>query len=742
MRISKFAILILFFSFLNFAQAGHWPDQYDGSVIDIGQIHKPSERYPLCDKYAKQHSSDPKDNDTNAYRSCERGNLEAQRMAERFGAGNGEVLGLLMGYVRGISNAFEGSKNKDEYIKLGEQGVTGDFKRALQAGKDAARGEANSLAQSDVIEKFRRAVDTGEEPDASYSKERLQEKVNLYPGLSDGYRREGHQSKGEKDILNDAVRNLGQTPIFHDVDGTTFEDLNDIDFWSLFDRRGEAKNFAEYGWNNSRRAWSVWLTLPDTSKAEYQNLEESFVMVPAERWETDPETGERYKVIYEKKVVIYTRNEIQEVWQEGFQGSYGFYVSHYFALNYHKNLQRGYQLGLALGGESGKIYAMQVGKIREFNRKYQETSKEGYRAEFLKEYEEVFASVFDDYINHPKLEITGVTFIGKKEDDGIYMPGEEIRAQVNVTNLGGVGKNVTLRFVGDIEPGSDGAENQEVRRLHKEVLNTDFLARIDKRLPAQSNAQVGVSVDGIVRYAQFEVNKLAEIASVVITSLNPVYGTGQVRVFLTNPSKTRTPSSLVLRVSVPDLKTFERSIPALEAGTKRHPVDVTFDGLDPLVLIDRGELEVHAALYMDQEELHQGRDRSNVEKRPNLASYFHVLINKQLEDYGQADYEIRTGEVTDRIVSEVQNVVAQNKNNAIWEKNPLSTMVGQVAHKYKTQSFSQNQSVKTQAQALYQNLGQTVWPLRDKLSKGGTRKSYSKVVMEFSPGIEKKKLKK
>ena len=117
-------------------------------------------------------------------------------------------------------------------------------------------------------------------------------------------------------------------------------------------------------------------------------------------------------------------------------------------------------------------------------------------------------------------------------------------------------------------------------------------------------------------------------------------------------------------------------------------------------------------------------------------------MNKQLEDYGQADYEIRTGEVTDRIVSEVQNVVAQNKNNAIWEKNPLSTMVGQVAHKYKTQSFSQNQSVKTQAQALYQNLGQTVWPLRDKLSKGGTRKSYSKVVMEFSPGIEKKKLKK
>src|SRR3989338_5308686 len=719
-----------------------WPDQYDGSVIDINQIHAPAERYPYCDRYEHQGSSDPRENNLQAYKACERGTTEARRMAERFGQGNGEVLGLLMGYTRGLFNAFEGSKDKDEYVKLGEQGVTGDFQRAKGDGIKAASGEAKTMAQSDVIALFRQAVEDAQEPKPVYDERSVLEVINRYAGVPDGYSKSGFGMKDEQTLLREATANLGQTPIFHDVNSTTFDGLGNISFWDLYTKRGEARSFAEYGWGNSRRAWSVWQTLPDVAKAEYDNLRESYVMVEEVSEHVDPATGKVVREIRQVKKVIFTRDVVQRIWADGFMGSYEFYVSHYFSLAYHQNIQRGYGLGLALGTETGKIYAMQVGKVREFNRRYQEVSRDSYRETFRGEYDGNFHSTFEDYMSHPKLEINKVTFIGKTEEDGIFTPGEWIRSQALVTNLGGVGKDVKVRLVGDIEAGSDTEENKNVPRISRQMLETDFIARIDTRLQAREQANIGVSVDGLGLYNRFEVNKIAEVDNVVLSSLDVVRGSGQLRIYLSNPSKNPTPSSLILRVEIPEIDVIERNLPPLEAGTKKKPVDISFSGLDPLHLIDKGTFNIRAVLVMGDEEMHSGSDSVTIDRSSSLASYFHALVNQQVEGLSQSETEIRLGAVQDRVLAIAQDEVNKYHNSSVWENRPADTMAGQLAQKYKTQAFSSDPQVKGRAQAQYQDLGETLWKLRGKIDKGSTRKAYSQVIMEFSPEIHKKKLKK
>ncbi len=761
---------VLSLSLIQSAAAGPWPGRYDGSVvIDINQVYNPPQEYQHCrEAYFNNIPSDQRDAD--AIDACNQGHLQARIMAERFGAGNGEVLGMLMGYTRGMYNSYQGSKGDPRYIELGRQWVekSGDFSQAMRDGERAAKGKAGDQARSDVRSRFEAAVARGDQqfPSSAYT-------VPAHPfsGIDNGTERSGIKTLSEREIVDSAIRDLKYTPQFHDVDSTTFAGIKQIGFWDLWSKQGRAEAFSGYGWNDSSRAWEVWGTLPNAGMAYYENLKPKMTKVPYEVqvqvgtkevivrdaagnivYEADGRTPKtKVEPVYEKQiryrdeVAKNTRGEAlskefyQRVYREGFTKSYGYYVSYYFSRAYQTHIQQSYSLGLAMGEKAGQQSAQQYGLVSEFNRRYRDESIKNYSRAFSTEYGASFNDEYSKYSSSSIIRHSDVKILGRIAD-GIQQSGEEISARFTAVNFGGQDKIVKVLLVGDLE-GASREFSFTMPKLTRAsvnltgmpgVPNEGYLARIKLGLPARASVQLGVSVDGVPAYERFEVRSVAEITGSKVSLLEPTQGRGTINVQVLNPSSSQTPSDVVVTALINGVITKQLNIGTLGAGEERT-VAIGFDGIDPLDLIRKGGVTAKFSAQMGGMEQDSTRDAMvrQVAVHAVLARYFDEMVNGR-GNPGRTDRDTRSGEVMREVIAFSDQFTREYGGSNLWAESPLETIEGQLANYFTTQAQS------TEAKAAYQQLGNALIAKKSNIDTF-KRKAFIDLVKKFAPATKGKK---
>ena len=121
-------ILSVVMSANSFAQ---YRGYYDGPAVDVNFGATKPAKYAECDRF--------RDNTIARYLySCEFGRDEADRMAERFGGGNGKIQGYLRGYAWGLYKSERAYENdQTEYAKgaAAVDSIGNSMKSGLEAGR-------------------------------------------------------------------------------------------------------------------------------------------------------------------------------------------------------------------------------------------------------------------------------------------------------------------------------------------------------------------------------------------------------------------------------------------------------------------------------------------------------------------------------------------------------------------------------------------------------------------------------
>ena len=138
---------------------------------------------------------------------------------------------------------------------------------------------------------------------------------------------------------------------------------------------------------------------------------------------------------------------------------------------------------------------------------------------------------------------------------------------------------------------------------------------------------------------------------------------------------------------------------------------------------------------MGEDELDDNDTNKRITQHVEFARYYHELVINTATVPSDVDAELRLGDVKREIYLIAQANTRRYTNGQIWATRPTGTIVGQLGNFYR----SGNRQPK--ADADYQDLGTTLWPLRENI-RGWNKGAYSKAIKVFAPQQEGKKDKK
>lgn len=385
---------------------------YDGPAVDVNFINQKPAQYAECDQYKTLPE----------YKACDFARDEAERMATRFGGGNGRIQGYLRGFSWGLYKTTKASQNDGTEMARGAAAIdgTGDYQSKIQSGlqQGIADGQTRGASQgkSDAIARFSEAMDTGRTPNRTIKIPTVD-----YAGPQVGYEQLVGKPKTVADVLQqDINEDLGHLRVYDSWDETYLGERKPLTLQQLWFDNGTYV-FQKEAWFDPNLAFQTWLQRPIDTRPKYNSLNQD---APA------PAPGA-------------PAVDLQAVFRKSFVNCYSYYVNYYFSQTFFQNMDDGQVAGEMVGTQVGKRLAFEAGLVQAFNKRFQESARTTFYAAYNDAYTSSFNTNFDDYLNNPKIAVEFTGVVGES-NMGIIQPGERITPVFTVRNYGGA-RTSTLR---------------------------------------------------------------------------------------------------------------------------------------------------------------------------------------------------------------------------------------------------------------------------------------------------------
>lgn len=665
---------------------------YDGPPVDIHfETQKPA-KYAVCDKYLH-------DTTARRYAACEFGRDEAERMAVRFGGGNGKIQGYLRGFAWGMHKMSEAYENDASEMLAGEKLVS-SIGSTMQAGLDAGiksgTQQGTPRGMSDAISRFEGVVNKGIQPDS-----KLTIPTVTYAGEKDAYQKFVGPVPTSQQIIQNEVK-PGELQIYSTWDDVFLGEKKPTTVWDLWFSDG-VYQFEKAYWYDQQLAMQTWFKRPIDTRPKYDQLN-----IPA-LVDTSGQTV-----------------DLQAVFRDAFISSYAYYVNYNFSSEFRVAMDDGMLSGQMIGTQVGKRVAQYKGLVRAYNDKFLQSSLQTFQAAFGKAYTDSFNATFADYNNNPKLSIELKQAIGA-DNDGILQPGEEIALELTIRNSGNKPTPLSISIGGNIIDAVQGSNT--ITALQEKTITTGILAKIDPRLKTRNSARILVTVNGITDEINRTVNRMMQLLGSKQT-LDLLNGSGSLQVTTVNTSTVRTPKAVTATLQINGRDVDTQNLGFISAGATQETA-LHFTAVDPLDLI-HSQIQVSVVLKMG--DLHSDQTIETVaigDVNEALVDYFNGLANNRAFSPISKGRDRQIDLVTEELVSENnEETRALKKGKNQFKKNPDSTIVGDLV-----KTFEANVQT-SDAKNRYHKLAVALWPARKNLKNflffGGKRKSYEKLLQRIA----------
>lgn len=763
---------------------------YSGSVAELNTIFEPPMNIntTICSVYTDELSKS----------ICSDGVSASRWMAERYAAGAGKYLGCLDGFYQGVWDGYNASVNPSaENTKEAEAYVKGaNFKSASERGLSKAQAAGVTESADQIIKRYRAVVGLNQLPNKEYDLPKI-----TFDGFDDGYE---NDVLGTRAAEFSQVEKLGwvtsSSPFSDriaarkslefqngkantcDISQTIFgrRSMPAVTIWDYFRARRQA-NFENYGWRNPDWAWEVF-DRDEKTLEQYQtfariaNIEKTVsraVNDYASRLKLDaagnpikkldaagaPVIGSDGRPVYEMEQYItgshlettkekLTPTEVaalQASYMKGFKESYDrYYAKQYVSKSYNSEGVASFNNAVIVGREIGKEVAGETARKEAYNKLYKSQSASKYAEEVKRIYTTSFDKLINIFQNNPVIELNEIVIIGK-DKDGIFRPGEGLKTQFTVTNLGEVAKesSISMDNTNDVLATPNGF-SFVAPVLQQVTLESSILGTVSNKLEARTAVNLGLAIRNpgdlnevakslVVRKDKpIMLNDYAEIDSVK-PELNYISGDLNVLVTVKNPSPDTQSPIAEVEVLV-NGQSVSKAIEPLSANSLR-PVLVQSQKLDPLALIINGGLSGSVFSKIAGKIVHRSTYTTSigVDRNTALVQYFDALATKKTTNTASESKADRLAKLNGMFEATVRDQIKEI--NVRWEKETSKTIVYTIQNIYNESKRAGR--LDNDAQAAFDNLGKDLARQQDIIKAGGFLRSAKQNKKDFIKELQK-----
>lgn len=819
MKLNNMKKFLAVASVLSFSAPQVFAQSYSGTVDDLNSIFNPPSNIQgtICD-YTDS------DNVSHSGSACRDGVAAARWMAEKYAKRAGQYLGCIDGLRQGVSEGFDNGKRVDDQVREEAQsyiaGVQMDS--ALFRAEDRAIRSGQTESANDIISRYREVIG---HKDAS-GRAILPNKAptppaNTFKGFNDGYEYDIEQGD-IRGISFDEVTNKGYVErnssfeekvtanAAYDLRTTYTGDLCDVTdtifgrnsmpqytLWDYFSQR-RIRDFQDYEWKNGGIAFNIFKN-DERNLDHYKNYQrigdktvtetvpvyterEEYVLVDGQRVPELDANGQPKKdqygdIIYKTETVRemtgtkeVTRklnkteaDRLRAIYRQAFVDSYEIYFAkQYASQEYHQEGQEKYDIGKTIGNLVGKQVANQLAKKSAYNSQYKTVSATRFGEKVEELYMENFNRIMNIFENNAVVEINDLRILDTT-DDGIFRRGEEIAAQLTVTNLGEVGNEVKLSLsdTQDIIAYQQG-DTMIPNALDITTIDTGVLGRISNDAGLKDRISVALNMDNpgglneiqsMLKVSETDgmiLRDYAEISDVAV-DFNLLDGLLDVNVVLHNAADIESPAmpEVTVRIDGQDLSDTKNTM-KIGPQSDTDPLLITFSSIDPMTIIQKGGISGVVISKLGNKTI----DRKSFDirvrdsKESIFARYLDGIATKKITDFSGTTREDRIKEVTDEIERLLDYVLANDKIDWDKQRDVNRTIVGKLIETY--QSSQVANLIDADAQEVYDRaaklLAKRVYNKgRNRIRAGwwftnlGGKKRYLKILQKFSPSLSTKK---
>lgn len=763
----SFKLALLSFSLLAVSPAV-LAQNYNGTVGDLNAIWEPVGNIngTLCDIHVNTGNE-------HAYKACSDGVSASRWMAEKYAQNTGKYMGCLDGFYQGVADGFrEGQNPTAEMLKQAQAYVSGaTFTSANTRGLERARAEGQTESADQIIARYRAVVGQKDakgnpiQPNKEYNFPKV-----TFMGFDDGYEFDILKQAGAefeevyktgwvnanssfedritaRKALSLANSNASQ---LCNLKGTVFFGRTDVpqlvSIWDFF-RANRQYNFEKYGWRNPDWAWVVFdrdertleqyqtfsrlstlektvtetiaITTPklklDAAGQPIPKKDAAGVAIPGQFEMEDVITGYRN----ETKRVKLTDAEVQalvNIYVNGFKQAYDrFYARQYASKSYNLEALDKYKVAKIIGKAMGEDVAQHTARKEAYNGQYRVNSGKKYAEEVKNLYKSSFDRLINIFENNPVIEMNDAQVVGMT-NDGIFRPGEDLRVQFSVTNLGEVARASSIAF----ESSADVSASNTGFSFTAPVLDranyvTNVLGKISDNKEARTIIGLGMAIKNpgdlaevarplVVRKGvNITLNEYAEIEAVK-GDLNYLTGRLDLLVDVKNPASVDSPMVSVLEVNLGQLGLADKNVEPIGARSVR-PVAVSLENMDPLTLIIAGGVSGSTNIRLGTKSVHRAAVNFSIgdDRRLALAKYIDALATKKSLNTGRESKEDRVAKLIGMLE---QFAMESIEANIKWKKEMGETVIADLQKVY-NESKNANR-IDKDAQALYDQLGKVL----------------------------------
>lgn len=728
--------------------------------------------------------------------ACNLGANAARIMAEKYAKNEGRFIGCMDGLQQGLSYGYNSSSSPSAEMLRNAvakfQGVT--INSADASARREADGDTSSIADSEVIQLFKAAVDTGEAPTYIEAENRNAPTPRFNSSNYDGgYAKDENISGSFQEVYeakwverSEPFSQRVQARAVHRAHRSSYGpgnlcqgkdivfDNEQITIWEYFKARGKY-DFKRYNWDNGDRILKHFLkggtgmltqfgydTLKDNVETVMETTEER---IPKPRFNNDgtpalDANGQQiidYETIRETRPVKKTlrkKEEYQEIYTQVFVRAYEkYYVSQYFGIGFFEGHRSGQTIGELAGGLIGQNVARETADEIAYNERYKQVAESAYMEQFYRNYNSQWDKIWFEFVTHAMIELKNYELFESIEDQ-ILTRNEELSMNVDYVNYGLKGDNIFFESFGDIESARSftvfAQPSQTKRGEHFSPIGY-----VSANARPGNSIRIGVSVfskselvTSLVtsKSGHYKIRSFAEIESTKI-KLNELNGSGFIALKIVNPSPVaRTAAGIRIDVN---LGAFGQLAPSfqnpIEAGGS-ITVSVPFSGLDPLEIIKNQGIKASVTISMNNTTLDTADSSASIgdDKKRSIARYFDALVTDRNGSVptGGDDAELRIAKVIE-LISDITDADIRNFNESRKDwSDPSDVQQTAIGHLGKLYLSSQAAGrIDGPAKTRYEALGLALDVKKDQVESfwGGERRAYQQALKIFTPSLDPKK---
>ncbi len=761
---------------------------YNGTVGDLNTIFDPPMNIQgtLCDSTVNTGNE-------HAYKACTDGVAASRWMAEKYAKNTGKYLGCLDGFYQGVYDGYQGAINPtaDMSAEAAAYVKGAKFETASSRGLERAKAEGQTESADQIIGRYRAVIGLKD----SQGRQVLPDKGYNYPkvtftGFDDGYEFD-ILKQSNKDF--EAVYQTGwvtERSSFEDrlaarralalqkeyannlcnQNDTIFgrRNMPVVTIWDYFRARRQ-QDFKDYGWRNPDWAWEIF-DRDERSLEQYltfkrlESLEKTVSQIiniteqrlkldasgnPIRKLKADgtPMLDAQGRPVFEMEEIItgtrletkrvpLTSGEIQElknIYINGFKLAYDrYYARQYASQNYVSEGADKYKVARIIGAAIGKDVAEHTAKRVAYNTQYKAQSASKFAEEVKRLYKQSFDRLIGIFENNPVLELNDAEVVGMT-NDSIYRPGEELRVQFAVTNLGEAARASSLTLDNSIDVITNrGGFSFTAPILARTNYTTNVIGQISNDKFARETIQVAMGIRNpgdleevakplIVRKGKtITLNDYAEIDNVK-SELDYLAGELNILVDLKNPASIESPTIAIVEAKISGDGTVEKNVEPIAAKSSRS-VSLNVTNMDPLAIIINRRIDGVVNAKIMNKTVHRttfSRDL-NVDGKTALSAYFDALAVKKTSNTGKESRADRVAKLEGMLESYLKDDIAEN---TLWknEAEMGRTIVRSIQKAYDESKRAGR--LNADAQKIYDSLAQVLARNTKFLKAGGFLRS-------------------